>query len=188
MIRRALRSIRFRASTSRRRRALVLALGVFLCVMLAWSVATFARYIPTRVYIIPSSSMAPTIGPGDRVGVRVGSYPRPKRGEIWVFQMPAASGNAPNHAVKRVIGLPGESVEVTEGHVLINGQPIEEPYLSTPVTYTMPALKLGTDEYFMLGDGRNSSHDSHVWGPLPADHLIGPVTVRYWPLRKMGGI
>ena len=185
MIRQSLRSIFF--STSRSRRAFVVALGVFVCVMLAWSVATFARYIPTRVYSIPSNSMAPTIGPGDRVGVRVSSYPRPKRAEIWVFKMPAASGNAPNHAVKRVIGLPGESVEVTEGHVLIDGQPIEEPYLSTPVTYTLPALKLGTDEYFMLGDSRNSSHDSHVWGPLPADHLIGPVTVRFWPVRKIGG-
>ncbi len=186
MSRKSLRSIFFR--TSRSRRAHILALGVFLGVMLSWSVATFARFVPTRVYIIPSNSMAPTIGPGDRVGVRVGSYPRPNRGDIWVFQMPAASGNAPNHAVKRVIGLPGESVEVTEGRVFIDGKPIEEPYLTTPATYTMPALKLETDEYLMLGDRRNSSHDSHVWGSLPADHLIGPVTVRYWPLREMGGL
>ncbi len=173
------------ARRSRRRRVLVLGLGLFLCGWLVWSFKTFA--LPTRLYMIPTGSMAPTLRAGDRIGVAENSWSQPRRGEIWVFQMPLPSGQKPNKAVKRIIGLPGETVEVANGRVLIDGQPLAEPYLTTTMSYALPAVSLGRDEYFVLGDNRNGSHDSHVWGALPADHLIGPVKMRVWPVGRIGG-
>lgn len=162
--------------------------GAFLTVMLAWSIATFAKSVPTRVYLIPSNSMSPTIKAGDRVGVQDRSHPLPARGEIWVFLQPSPGSKPSITLVKRVIGLPGESLEVASGKVIVDGRALDEPYLSGPISYTMPPIKLGPDEFFMMGDSRNSSQDSHVWGPVPRDHLIGPVTLRFWPLQKVGGL
>jgi signal peptidase I len=141
-----------------------------------------------RAYSIPTSSMAPTLKAGDKVGVRIDGWSRPRRGEVWVLRMPPASRKAPSLAVKRIIGLPGETVEVASGRVLIDGAPLEEPYGPGPIGYAMPPLRLGPDEYFVLGDNRNASFDSHAWGPLPADHLVGPVRVRYWPPGRVGGL
>jgi signal peptidase I len=141
-----------------------------------------------RAYSIPTSSMAPTLKAGDRVGVRIDRSHLPRRGEVWVFRMPPASRKVPNQAVKRIIGLPGETVEVVSGRVLIDGTPLEEPYGPGPIGYTMPPLTLGPGQYFVLGDNRNASFDSHAWGPVPADHLIGPVQVRYWPPGRVGGL
>jgi signal peptidase I len=169
-----------------RRRFGVIAVLAAGAVWLLWCGVSYG--IPNRVYLIPSASMAPLIKPGDRVGVStIGSIP-PKRGEIWVFRMPPASGNMPNEAVKRIIGLPGERVEVKDGSVYIDGSEYREPYLTTPIGYSMPALKLGRDEYFVLGESRGNSHDSHVWGPLHRDYLIGPVKVRFWPPQRIGGL
>ena len=168
-----------------RRRAAVVLLVV---IPLGWlSVAGVSKAVTVRVYHIPSGSMAPTLKAGDRVGVQTRPGRAPARGEVWVFRMPRASGSA-GEAVKRVVGLPGDTVEVKAGVLLVNGLPASEPYLTGPMTYTMPALKLGPAEYLMLGDSRNASHDGHVWGPLPADHLVGPVALRYWPVRRLGGL
>jgi signal peptidase I len=168
-----------------RRRFGVFLVAAFLCAWLFWASKTDA--IPTRVYLIPSASMAPTIRPGDRVGVATLGGTRPKRGEIWVFRMPIASGNMPSEAVKRIVALPGETVEVKAGQVFIDGRPLREPYLPSSIGYEMPPLELGGDEFFVLGDSRNASHDSHVWGPLPGSHLVGPVKVRYWPPGRIKG-
>jgi signal peptidase I len=175
-----------RSGQWRRIKLAITCLGVFLGGWLVWSAASLA--VATRAYIIPTGSMAPTLMPGDRVGVEARPGLRPERGEVWVFRMPKASGVAPNHAVKRVVGLPGETVEVTSGKVLINGRPLAESYLAAPMTYTMSPMTLGADAYLMLGDSRDASHDGHVWGPLPADHLVGRVKVRFWPPRRVGGL
>ncbi len=171
-----------------RRGATVLLVGVNIGLMLAWSIASLADSIPTRLYTIPSNSMAPTIAAGDRVGVQSRSNPRPNRGEIWVFNLPAAPTQPTVTLVKRVIGLPGEKVEVANGAVRIDGRILEEPYITGLIRYTMPPIDLGSNEYFMLGDSRNTSQDSHIWGPLPRSHFIGPVTVRVWPLKRVGGL
>jgi signal peptidase I len=160
-------------------------LGTFLGLWLLWSAASLA--VSTRAYSIPTNSMAPALKAGDRVGVDVG-LARPKRGEVWVFRMPRASGLVGSQGAKRVVGLPGETVEVASGKVVVNGRALDEPYLAAPPNYTTAPLTLGPDEYFMLGDNRNTSLDSHVWGPLRADHLVGRVKVRLWPLRRIGGL
>ncbi len=155
---------------------------------LAWVVGAGALAVSSvRAYSIPTASMAPTLKPGDRIGVDTRPRRPPGRGELWVFTMPAASKAGGSTAVKRVIGLPGETVEVAGGKVLIDGRPLDEPYLSGPIPYSFAPITLGRDEYFMLGDSRGVASDSHIWGPLTADHLIGPVKVRYWPLRRVGG-
>ena len=159
---------------------------VFLSAWLVVSGVSFA--MTTRTYIVPSGSMAPTIRPGDRVGVSIDPSLRPERGEVWVFRFPRASGKAPNEAIKRIIGLPGETVEVSSGQVRIDGRPLDEPYVGTPASYAMPPLTLGPHEYFLLGDSRNTSFDSHAWGPLPADHLVGRVQMRLWPMTRIGGL
>ena len=171
-----------------RLRSLALCLLVALGSWLVWSVVSYAVAVKLRAYSIPSGSMAPTLQSGDRVGVEMGTRTRPARGEVWVFAMPPSATNVPADGVKRIVGLPGETVEVTGGRLLINGRPVPEPYLTTPMNYTMAPRTLGRDEYFVLGDSRNGSHDSHVWGPLPGDRLLGRVKARYWPPHRIRGL
>lgn len=135
-----------------------------------------------RVFSIPSASMSPALAPGDRIAVDIRGG-TPHRREIWVFSMPQGGT-----AVKRVIGLPGETVRVSGGRVLVDDRPLDEPYLAAPITYSMPPVRLGADEYFMMGDSRNASHDSHVWGPLAKGLLIGRAEHRYWPKGRIGGL
>jgi signal peptidase I len=145
----------------------------------SWDAVSFATSL--RVFVIPSASMSPTLVPGDRICVESRRSSPPKRGELWVFTM--SNGST---AIKRVIGLPGETVQVADGRVSIDGTPLEEPYLATPMSYTMPPVHLGAGEYFMMGDSRNTSNDSHVWGPLPEERLIGRALYRCWPAGRLG--
>jgi signal peptidase I len=165
---------------------MALAMGVFLTSWLVYSVASFAITTRPRAYMVPTGSMAPAIKAGDRVAVETTPSALPNRGEIWVFTAPPAARMGKAEIIKRVIGLPGETIEVASGRLLINGEALAEPYLATPMTYTMPPITLADDEYFLLGDSRNASQDSHVWGPLPSSHLIGPVKARVWPLSRVG--
>jgi signal peptidase I len=136
-----------------------------------------------RSFVIPSKSMAPTIAPNDRVIVDTRSGQTPKRGEIWVFTLPNGS-----KGVKRVVGLPGETIEVAGGRLVIDSKPLAEPYLVGPIGYSMPPVELKSNEFFVLGDNRNASFDSHVWGPAPKSGFIGRVEFRHWPPARLGGL
>lgn len=109
------------------------------------------------------------------------------RGEIVTLKFPGD----PEHKkyVKRLIGLPGEKVEIKNGAVYVNDKKLEEPYLA-PGTYTSPNLTrdLGVDEYFVLGDNRNNSNDSRVWGPANKRHLIGTGLFILWPVKYFGKV
>ena len=107
----------------------------------------------------------------------------PERGDIVVFHYPK---NPQRDFIKRVIGLPGEKVEVREERILINGEELEEPYALHTGKYTWGPQRLGEDEYFVLGDNRNSSSDSHSWGSLPGDAIIGKAWISYWPPKHLG--
>jgi signal peptidase I len=112
----------------------------------------------------------------------------PQRGEIIVFESPDQPGIDPP-LIKRVIGLPGETVEIRDLQVHINGQPLDEPYINEPCSASRCPDKiwqLGPDQFFVMGDNRNHSRDSRSFGPIEHAHVIGEALVRYWPPQDWG--
>ena len=134
-------------------------------------------------YEVHYSSMLPNIEPGDRVMVSKARYffSDPQRGDIVVFDPPISSEHP---FIKRVIGLPNETVEVKDGKVFINGIPLEEDYIKEPPHYKMTAKKIPENEYFVLGDNRNSSNDSHNGWTAFREDIIGKAWFVYWPPNK----
>lgn len=111
----------------------------------------------------------------------------PQRGDIVVFNSPEADPGDPS-LIKRVIGLPGETVSIENTLVYIDGALLEEPYINEPCnTYRCPdrTWHLDDDSYFLMGDNRNVSNDSRAFGPVTHDRIIGEVLLRYWPLEQI---
>jgi signal peptidase I len=168
----------------RSRAAGILLNGLYYILGLALTVAVLTFLMKTKQYYVPSPSMEPTLRVGERFRVDLLTSPQrdPQRGEIWVFYHPRPSMGGEEEMVKRVIGLPGETVAVKNGKVLINGKPLAEPYVAEPIAYRMKPRKLGPSEHWMLGDNRNDSEDSSQWGPLARRNFIGRAFLRYKPL------
>jgi len=143
-----------------------------------------------EVRYIPSESMAPTLQVGDRLIVEKLSYEfhLPQRGDIIVFQAPAElkSQNLHDDLIKRIIGLPGDVMQVKAGQVLINGKAIVETYMQTPPNYLYGPVTVPAGQYFVLGDNRNHSYDSHLWGFVPREKIIGNAALRIAPLNQFG--
>lgn len=116
----------------------------------------------------------------DKISYRLGE---PQQGDVIVFEPPNRPGE---DYVKRVIGMPGDLVEIRKGHVFINNEPIEEPYVVYPGSYSMNPRRVGVNELFVLGDNRNSSSDSHNWGMLETDKVVGKAWISYWPPNYWG--
>lgn len=132
---------------------------------------------------VENVSMQPTLKPGEfllvnRVAYRFGN---PSIGDIIVFHAPGASNT---DYIKRVIGLPGDQVTVSDGIVYVNNQPLYEPYIAEAPQYT-GSWDIPADHYFVLGDNRNNSSDSHMWGFIPRDDIVGRALFIYWPLSEM---
>ncbi|MCL1873589.1 MAG: signal peptidase I, partial [Clostridiales bacterium] len=139
--------------------------------------------------VVPSSSMYPTVQIGDRFIISKLSYIRsdPGRGDIICFDPPPEMPRK-DELLKRVIGLPGETLEVRDGRVYINGKGLVEPYLAENPRYNYGPIEIPENCYFMLGDNRNLSTDSHLWN-YPFIHkeaVEGKVLFRYWPLARFG--
>ncbi len=134
---------------------------------------------------ISGTSMLPTLRDGEYVFVYRLAYWRhpPQRGDIIVFRYPL---NPKRTLIKRVIGLPGETVSVHNGQVYINGQPLPEDYILASPRYTAAPVTVGPDEVYVLGDNRNNSNDSHAWGLLKQDMIVGRAVFRFWPLHRIG--
>lgn len=99
---------------------------------------------------------------------------------------PHAPGQRRDAFIKRVIGLPGDMIEIRDGQVFINGEVIEEDYIKAPPNYVWGPQRVPEDSYFVLGDNRNSSFDSHEWDFLPGENIIGRAMVRFWPVSRVG--
>ncbi|WP_421655219.1 signal peptidase I [Leptothermofonsia sp. ETS-13] len=159
-----------------------------LSAVLAFGIRTFvaeARYIP-------SGSMLPTLQVNDRLIVdKLGYYFKsPQRGDIVVFSPTDAlqKQNFHDAFIKRVIGLPGEKVEVKGGRVYINDKPLKENYIADAPQYQWGPKVVPEGSYLVLGDNRNNSYDSHYWGFVPRDKIIGRAVVRFWPPDRVGEI
>jgi signal peptidase I len=106
----------------------------------------------------------------------------PARGDIIVFHYPR---DPSQEFIKRVVGLPGDQVNITDGHIYVNGQRLEEPYISISPNY-LGNWSVLENQLFVLGDNRNNSLDSHNWGTVPMDYVIGKALFIYWPLSTLG--
>jgi signal peptidase I len=140
-----------------------------------------------QAFYIPSESMLPTLEKNDRVLVNKLSYRLHdvNRGDIVVFEAPPEETGAQD-LVKRVIGLPGETVSCGDGDVLIDGQPLDEPYLEDTTTSTCEReYRVASGEVFVMGDNRNFSKDSRSFGPIDDDEIVGRVFVRIWPPNRL---
>ncbi len=193
-------------------------LELVLIVAVALGLALAIQAFLVKPYRIPSESMVPTLQVGERVLVnRIGSrFGDPSVGDILVFHPPAGaeasppdqcgakpkpgaacdtptSGRAGVNFIKRVVGVPGDTIAVRDGRVIRNGKPTEEPFISDTCandagagcTFRNP-ITVPPDQYFMMGDNRGESDDSRFWGPVPKKWIIGNAFATYWPPDRIG--
>ena len=168
--------------------------------LLIWVLlALLLRWIVVEPRWIPSGSMLPTLQLQDRILVeklsprfdRVRHQAMPLN-SIVVFKVPeplVQAGYDPDAAlIKRVVGRPGDQLEVRDGQLRRNGEAVDEPWLNEAIDYVMPPVTVPDNELWVMGDNRNASLDSHLWGPLPEADVIGTAILRYWPLSRFGPI
>lgn len=159
-------------------------------ILIAFSLAMLLRFFVVEARWIPSGSMIPTIQENDRVLVNrfIYRFHPPERLDVIVFEPPLETGYKEDF-IKRVIGLPGETVEIANGQVLINGQPLIENYINEKPDYHYGPVVVPPDSYFVMGDNRNHSFDSHMWTNwLVRDHIKGKAFVTYWPPGRLGSM
>ena len=188
------------APAARSNRWIIELVGV---VVVALVVAFLLRTFVIATYSIPSGSMEPTLQVGDRIVVNKLSYDLHgvDRGNIIVFSTPPeedCAGPPVADLVKRVIGLPDETISVSGGNVFINGHLLAEPWLPASEqgrTYPGPStagyalhhpFRIPSGDVFVMGDNRTLSCDSRYWGPISESTIVGKVDVRIWPLSRLG--
>lgn len=108
-----------------------------------------------------------------------------RRGDIVVASPKMRGPRAEMPVIKRVVGMPGDTLEIQNGFVYINGKPLTEPYVKQREASNYPALRLDPDEYFLMGDNRAHSGDSRLWGPVPHQNIVGKVWFAFWPLNRL---
>lgn len=146
--------------------------------------------LATVRYFIDGPSMQPSFYEGQFLVVNRVSYllGEPERGDVVVFNAPGNDSEDPP-LIKRLIGLPGETIEIRDTQVYINGQPLDEPYIKEACRDNRcpdESWQLAEDEFFLMGDNRNNSRDSRVFGQVTHERLIGEAFIRYWPPQDWG--
>lgn len=156
-------------------------------VITAFILAMILRTFVIEGREIPSGSMLPTLQIDDRVMVNkfIYYFKEPVRGDVVILDPPEVL-NSDKYFIKRVIGLPGETVEMRDGKVFINDRPLKEPYLPEALNYRFGPVVVPDDSLLVLGDNRNNSFDSHLWNAwLKRDRIKGKAFMIYWPLNNM---
>jgi signal peptidase I len=152
---------------------------------------TLVNLVSVR-FFIEGPSMQPNFWAGQFLVVSRVHYllGEPERGDIIVFDPPGDDDQVDDPLlIKRLIGVPGDTIEIVDGQVYINGEPLDEPYIKEPCRTTScrnSSWQLGANEYFMMGDNRNDSRDSRVFGPVERERIIGEAIIRYWPPADWG--
>ena len=142
-----------------------------------------------QFFYVPSGAMAPTLLMGDRLLVSKLAYHigHVKHGHIVLFR--ADVSRIPGYAAMRVTALPGDEIEIREKRGLfLNGKLLKESYVEEPPSYNWGPHRVPPGNCVVLGDNRNNSNDSHIWGFLPLDDIRGKVSLRLWPSDRIGGI
>lgn len=147
----------------------------------------FALQLTIQVSIINGSSMEPDLHSGERLIINkiVYHFENPRRGDVIVFH-PPESGPSSTPFIKRIIGLPGDTVEVRNGRVIVNGEALTEPYIAQAPEYIMKKITVPDNSYFVLGDNRNLSNDSHSGWTVTRGEIVGKAWVTIWPPSLWG--
>ena len=175
--------------------------------VVAIALALLVQAFLVKPYRIPSESMASTLRPGDRVLVNRVVYRlrEPHRGDVMVFRYPEDRTVV---FIKRIVGVPGDRLQVREGRLWVNGHPVDEPYVHRTGGLRDPTAASGMvtgstmrepwslaqpftvprDSYFVMGDNRTDSDDSRFWGTVPRADIIGEGFIVYWPLGRWGAL
>ena len=160
-------------------RDLVIALGLAMIIIVFF-------YQPVKV---EGTSMAPLLSDQERIFINkfVYHFEPIERGDVVVFWYPL---DRTKSFIKRVVGLPGDEVEIRKGHVYINGKNLDEPYVPSQYidTAAYGPVQIPHDEYFVMGDHRISSNDSRIFGPVPSTFIYGKAVFAYWPWNQFGSI
>lgn len=155
----------------------------------AFVLAILVILFVARAFTVDGPSMQPTLQSGERLLIDKISYRfrEPQRGDVVVFRYPS---DPRQYYIKRVVGLPGDTVQIAGGELYINGILIKEEYTSGPIVGDFGPLVVPPGEYFVLGDNRNNSEDSRSRrvGTIPRESIVGKAFVRYWPLSRSGRI
>jgi signal peptidase I len=137
--------------------------------------------------IVLGSSMEPGMEDGQRLIINKAVYHfrDPARGDVIILHPPV---EPQKEYVKRVIGIPGDTVAIHDGKVYVNGSPLDEPYVKETPRYSYPSFTVPGNSYFVLGDNRNYSNDSHTGWTVTGDNIVGEAWLRIWPLSEWGTI
>lgn len=137
-----------------------------------------------QVTVVRGASMEPTLQDRERLIANKISYrfESPERNEIVIFRPPI--GIKRNY-IKRIIGIPGDKIEIVDGEIYVNDQALEEPYVKYRSSEDMPPTIIPADSFFVLGDNRPNSSDSRYWGFVPRKNVVGKAWVVFWPLNKI---
>lgn len=158
---------------------------------IALGLSLLIRTFVAEPRFIPSDSMFPTLEINDRLVIEKVSYylNSPQFGDIIVFTPPSQlqeiGYGADQAFIKRIIGKPGQIIEVKNGRVYIDNEPQFERYIAEEPHYQLPPVKVPDNSYFVMGDNRNDSNDSHVWGFLPKENIIGRAVFRFRQLKDL---
>ena len=135
--------------------------------------------------VVVGSSMEPDLKDGQRLLINkvVYTFDEPQRGDVIVFNSP---NNSQTDFIKRIIGLSGDTIEIKKGTVSVNGSKLYEPYIADPPSYTLQPYKVQENNYFVLGDNRNRSNDSHNGWTVPHQNIIGKAWLSIWPPSEWG--